>query len=123
MAKTIVHFELPAADTARAAQLYSQLFGWEFHESGMPGIDYRLFDGDPGGAVSGGDQAEAGSGATIYFGAEDIEASVARIRDLGGKADDKQPIPGIGWFARCHDTEGNAFSLFQSDESVQPPQT
>ena len=29
-----------------------------------------------------------------------------------------QPIPQTGWFARCKDTEGNAFSLFQADESV-----
>ena len=28
------------------------------------------------------------------------------------------PIPHVGWFARCTDTEGNEFSLFQSDESV-----
>ena len=28
----------------------------------------------------------------------------------------------VGWFARCKDTEGNAFSLFQSDESAQMPE-
>jgi hypothetical protein len=28
----------------------------------------------------------------------------------------------VGWFARCHDTEGNAFSLFQSDETVPVPE-
>ena len=44
------------------------------------------------------------------------------MRELGGKADDKQPIPGIGWFARCKDSEGNSFSLFQGDESVTMPE-
>ncbi len=29
-----------------------------------------------------------------------------------------QPIPHVGWFARCTDTEGNDFSLFQRDDSV-----
>jgi predicted enzyme related to lactoylglutathione lyase len=24
----------------------------------------------------------------------------------------------VGWFAHCTDTEGNAFSIFQSDETV-----
>jgi predicted enzyme related to lactoylglutathione lyase len=28
------------------------------------------------------------------------------------------PVPGYGWFAACKDTEGNAFSLWQSDESA-----
>jgi predicted enzyme related to lactoylglutathione lyase len=40
------------------------------------------------------------------------------VRELGGKADDKSPIPQVGWFAHCADPEGHAFSLFQSDESV-----
>ena len=57
---------------------------------------------------------------TIYFGTDDIDASLAKVRELGGSADDKQPIPSIGWFARCKDTEGNPFSFFQSDASVAP---
>ena len=40
------------------------------------------------------------------------------MRELGGKAEDKMPIPHVGWFTPCSDTDGNAFSLFQSDESV-----
>jgi hypothetical protein len=28
----------------------------------------------------------------------------------------------VGWFARCKDSEGNEFSLFQSDESVPMPE-
>jgi hypothetical protein len=51
----------------------------------------------------------------------DIDASIARARELGGSAEDKQPIQGGGWFARCGDTEGNNFWLFQSDESVPAP--
>ena len=40
------------------------------------------------------------------------------VRDQGGKAGDKIPIPGQGWFAECTDPDGNAFSLFQNDPSV-----
>ena len=50
---------------------------------------------------------------------------VNEARDHAGRlvreAEDKQPIPSIGWFARCRDTEGNEFSLFQADESVPAP--
>ena len=62
------------------------------------------------------------SGRVVYFGSDDIDADIAKVRELGGEADEKQPIPTVGWFARCKDTEGNPFSLFQSDESVAPPQ-
>ena len=79
-----------------------------------------LDGGEPGGAVY--PAAElAGTGPIVYFATDDIDAAVAKVRDNGGEADDKQPIPSVGWFARCKDTEGNAFSLFQADESVPMP--
>ena len=65
---------------------------------------------------------EGQSGSTIYLGSDDIDADLAKVKELGGEAEDKQPIPHIGWFSRCKDSEGNEFSLFQSDESVAPPQ-
>jgi predicted enzyme related to lactoylglutathione lyase len=61
---------------------------------------------------------EAGSGLIVYMATDDIDATIAKVRDAGGSADDKQPIPQTGWLARCKDTEGNTFSLYQSDESV-----
>jgi predicted enzyme related to lactoylglutathione lyase len=54
----------------------------------------------------------------VYFDTDDIEASIAKVREFGGKADDKTPIPHVGWFSHCVDTEGINFSLFESDESV-----
>lgn len=121
MAGRLVHFELPAQDAARARGFWSGLFGWEFQDSGMPGIDYHMVQTGPeqGGAVF---TSNAGTkGPIVYFDSDDIDTSVARIRELGGQADDKQPIPHVGWFARCSDTEGNEFSLFQRDESTTAP--
>jgi uncharacterized protein len=117
----LVHFELPAQDAARARNFWSGLFGWQFHDSGIPDLDYQMVQTGPeqGGAVYAGDGSVRGP--VVYFDTDDIDASVASVRDLGGDADDKQPIPHVGWFARCKDTEGNEFSLFQSDESVQTP--
>ena|SRR3990172_5819391 len=113
----IVHFELPAEDTARATGFWSGLFGWEFKSMGGP-MEYHMTEagGEPGGGVY---PAQAGErGPIVYFGSDDIDTDLAKIRTLGGTTEDKQPIPTVGWFARCKDTEGNAFSLFQGDESV-----
>ena len=116
----LVHFELPAQDDGRAKEFWSGLFGWDWNTTEMPGLSYHMAQvgGDPVAAVYTSEQA--GGGAIIYFDTEDIDGAVASVRDLGGQADDKQPIPGVGWFARCHDPEGNAFSLFQGDESAAP---
>ena len=120
MASTIVHFEMPAQDGQRAQRFYENVFGWQFQDAGMPGMQYlMLTEGEPGGAVY--TDESAGNGPVIYFGTQDIDATLAQVRDAGGQGEDKNPIPGIGWFARCKDTEGNAFSLFQSDESAAPP--
>jgi predicted enzyme related to lactoylglutathione lyase len=54
----------------------------------------------------------------VYFDVDDLDAAIARVRELGGQADDKQPVPAMGWFTACRDTEGNAFSLWQTDSNA-----
>jgi uncharacterized protein len=120
VAGSLVHFELPADDTERARDFYGELFGWSYRESQGP-IEYHMLEEgiEPAGAIY---PTQAGEkGAIIYFDTDDIDGTVERVNELGGSAEDKQPIPGIGWYARCEDTEGNSFSLFQADESVAIP--
>jgi predicted enzyme related to lactoylglutathione lyase len=121
MAGQLVHFEIEAEDADRAAAFYKSVFGWNFEGSGMEGVDYRLVrtgESQGGGLYP----SEQRSGhITVYFDTDDIDKTIASVRESGGEADEKQPIPGIGWFASAKDSEGNAFSLFQSDESVAPP--
>jgi uncharacterized protein len=120
MGKKVVHVEYPAENADRAQGFWEAVGGWSIRDSGMPGIDYRMFqEGDQGGAVYPRQSDERGP--TVYLGSDDIDADVAKVRESGGEAEDKQPIPHVGWFARCKDTEGNPFSLFQGDESVPPP--
>jgi uncharacterized protein len=121
MGKKIVHVEFAAQDVDRAEKFWEGVGGWSIESAGMPGIDYRMFrEGDAGGAVMQSDGSTEGP--VIYFGSDDIDGDLAKVQELGGEAEAKQPIPTVGWFARCKDTEGNAFSLFQSDESVPAPE-
>jgi uncharacterized protein len=114
----IVHFELPSADADRASGFWSGLFGWQIAGSVMEGFDYRMFQAadDQGGAIMPSEQP--GSGPIVYFDTDDVDASVAKVRELGGSAEDKQPVPTHGWFAVCKDTEGNSFCLWQGDENA-----
>lgn len=113
----LVHFEIPAKDSKRGMEFYSAVLGWEFSDSGMPGIEYNMTQagGEPGGALY---PAEEKAGILVYFDADDIDASIAKVRENGGEAEDKAPIPHVGWFSHCKDSEGNDFGLFKSDESV-----
>ena len=115
MAGKIVHFEVPAGDADRASGFWGGLFGWEIGASAMEGFDYRMFQvsSDLGGAVMPSDKA--GSGVIIYYDTDDIDASVAKVRELGGSSDDKMPVPGHGWFAAAKDPEGVEFHLWQGD--------
>jgi predicted enzyme related to lactoylglutathione lyase len=117
MAGEIVHIEFPSADADRAQRFWSGLFGWQFGGA-MEGVDYRMArTGDASGAAV--FPAEERSGhPNFYFDTPDIDASSAKVRELGGEAGAKSPVPGHGWFAACKDSEGNAFHLWQGDPSA-----
>ena len=108
---SIVSFELPADDMARARRFYSDLFGWRFERFDGP-FEYHLAS-EAGGAIY---PSHGEKGPVVYFGVEDIEREIDRVRELGGSAGKKQEIPSIGFFVHCTDTEGNPFSLFQPAE-------
>ena len=118
MAGEIVHVEFPAEDANRAQSFWNGLFGWAFQDSGMPGMDYRMAQAGEsmGAAVFASD--ERSGNPNFYFATDDIDASSAKVRELGGDAEGKMPVPGHCWFAACHDSEGNAFHLWQPDSSA-----
>ena len=119
MSGKLVHFELPAKDSARAKEFYGSLFGWQFQSFGE--MDYHMtqVDDQQGGAISG---TQQGENATIYFDVDDLDSALARVRELGGQTEEKMPVPGMGWFASCKDTEGTNFSLWQSDDQAPMPE-
>jgi uncharacterized protein len=117
MAGQVVHVEIGAADVDRAQGFWSGVFGWQVGPPMSPEMDYRMFQSgeNQGGAIM---ASEHQGNLTVYFDTDDIDASIGKVRELGGEAADKMPVPGHGWFAACHDTEGNAFSLWQGDEAA-----
>jgi hypothetical protein len=116
MAGEVVHVEFPSEDVDRAQRFWSGLFGWSFGDSGMPGMDYRMarLSETAGVAVMAGTPGHP----NYYLATEDIDASIAKVRELDGTADDKLPVPTHGWFAACSDSEGNAFHLWQLDPAA-----
>ena len=118
MAGQMVHFEIPAGDTAKAQAFWGGLFGWQFQEYEGSPTEYHMtrFSETTGGAIYGAEGDQRGT--RTYFDVDDINAGRARVGELGGEAGDAMPVPTMGWFALCKDTEGNDFGLWQTDASA-----
>jgi len=115
MAGEVVHIEFIGEDADRSQRFWEGLFGWKFGDSGMPGMDYRMArTGEQSGAAIYAADERSGH-PNIYFACDDIDASCARVRELGGTAGDKMPVPTHGWLAPCTDSEGTSFHLWQAD--------
>ena len=107
MSSSVVWFELPAEDTNRAQEFYAQLLGWKFEPFAEE--DYHM-SADARGAVYG---APGEKGLLAYFGVDDVDGALARVRQLGGEAGEKHAVEGVGEYAHCTDSEGNRFGLYR----------
>ncbi len=116
----IVHMEIPADDTGKAREFWGSLFDWQFQEYPGP-FEYHMTQiGDQQGlAIT--NMEEGKRGTRPYFLVDDINAGAARVKELGGGANDPMPVPNMGWFATCTDPHGNEFGLWQVDESAPAP--
>ena len=93
MAGSVVHVELPSADANRAASFWNGLFGWGLGDSAMEGFDYRMAQIAPEQGVAVFPSPDApGSGALVYFSTDDIDASVAKVRELAERQRTSSPF-------------------------------
>ena len=116
----IVHTEIPADDIERGREFWSSLFGWELQAYPGP-FEYHMtrIGEQQGAAVT---NMEAGKrGMRSYFAVDDINAGSARVKELGGEANEPMPVPQRGWFSTCKDPHGNEFGLWQNDPSAPAP--
>ena len=119
----VIHFEIPAAEPARAAAFYKNAFGWSIEKWPGP-TEYWMVttgaDGAPG--INGGllkKQAPT-TATTNTIGVDSVDKAIDAVKSAGGKlVMPKTPIPTIGYFAYLEDTEGNLFGVMQSDANAK----
>jgi len=115
MSSPLCHFELMTKDPDKAKAFYGQVFGWQFDDQTMPGYTLISTGQDPHGGIM--KQPESPAASNIYFKVADIEATLAKVKELGGKVTvPKSEIPGIGFFALFVDPEGIGIGLMQPAE-------
>jgi predicted enzyme related to lactoylglutathione lyase len=119
MAGQVVHLEIPSKDTEKSRAFWSGLFGWTFEQVPGPTEYHMTRISEATGAAISADPRQ--SGTRVYFDVDDINAGAARVRELGGEADEPMAVPNMGWFAVCKDAEKNEFGLWQTDPSAPAP--
>jgi predicted enzyme related to lactoylglutathione lyase len=118
----IIWFEIPADKPERAKKFYSALFGWKINK--FPGMgDYWHIDtGGPDATPDGGMMARKCPAQTItnYVRVDSVDKSAAKVVKLGGKiCMGKTPVPEMGYFVVCQDTEGNTFALWEINSGAR----
>jgi predicted enzyme related to lactoylglutathione lyase len=119
----VIHFEIPAAEPDRAAAFYGKVFGWKFDKWAGP-TEYWMVttgtEGTPG--INGGMMKKPGgiASTTNTIGVLSVDRAVNAAVEAGGRnIMPKTPIPGVGYFAYCEDTEGNLFGVMQMDANAK----
>ena len=119
---TIVHFEIPVDDVERASKFYSQLFGWEIKDTGMPGVEYYSVMTSGENPVHGGmmKRQQPQQQISQYIDVPALDECEAKVKELGGSVlVPKSPVPGEGFFAVCMDTEGNVFGIWEENKDAK----
>ena len=116
----ITHIDIPVNDTAKAAQFYSTLFGWQI--SAPPGFeDYPMWQAPN--KISGGGLAPRSEGFTqprSYVEVDSIDDTLALVEANGGTVVmGKQPISETSWWAFFTDPDGNTIGLYEGITEVE----
>jgi uncharacterized protein len=131
---TIVHFEMPADDVERAKKFYTDLFGWKIEKwpgtssknSSSSSMEYWIVSttDDKGNKapIGGGlmKRQEQHQQITNFIDVNSVDEYSSKIEKLGGKVVvTKMAVPGMGYFAVCHDTENNSFGIWETNEGAK----
>ena len=120
-----VWYELMTRDVDGAMAFYGALLGWTYGDSQQPDIDYRTIragNEDIGGILALSPDMLAGGAQPAWLGyvaVDDIDASLASLRSLGGTVHmGPRDLPATGRLAMVADPQGVPFYLMQ-DQSGQ----
>jgi predicted enzyme related to lactoylglutathione lyase len=122
----VIHFEIPAADTARVRKFYERAFGWQTSPLGPEMGNFVLaftIETDEQtrmpkkrGAINGGfyERATPDQQIKLTILVDDIREAVKKVEAAGGKVlGEPFEMPGVGLFCDILDPEGNRVTINQ----------
>ncbi|HEY6399498.1 MAG TPA: VOC family protein [Solirubrobacteraceae bacterium] len=109
--------ELACSDMDAAERFYSDLFGWaltSLEDMPMPYSTIKTAAGSTNGGMRPAMEGEP-SHWLVYFGTDDIDASIEKLRELGGDTITDAMDIGVGKIAIVRDAQGAVFALYSGD--------
>lgn len=118
----VVYFEIPVTDMKRAEQFYTNVFNFSFEKEDIDGYEMSLFpfeeksSGITGALAKGDVYQPTKEGIIIYFKTENIDQSLAKVLQNGGKILYPKKINEKYGFAvaEFEDSEGNRIALHET---------
>jgi len=96
MAYPVIHAEIRSGDPDATRTFFSELFAWSFSDGAFPG--YTFVDtGVEGALPTAIGPLQGGAETALFFvGVDDVDATLARAEQLGGKiVQPAQTVPGV----------------------------
>lgn len=113
----VTWFEIMGSDGNALRDFYSKLFGWAIAIAPDSAIDYGHLEPQGGKGIGGGIGTfpmGTGGGVTVYAEVKDLDATLKRAEELGGKTVvPPMDVSNIS-FAQFADPQGNVFGLFKN---------
>ena len=111
MAHPVIHAEIRSADPDATRAFFADLFGWTYSDGAFPGYTYA-HTGVEGALPTAIGPLQGGPETTVFFiGVEDVEATLARAEELGGRTiQPAQQVPGVT-FAVFADAQGHVVGV------------
>lgn len=122
--RSVVHFEIPADDVARAKEFYSAVFDWQLQD--MPDMDYTIVQTTEvdqnqmpttPGSINGGlmRRSQDTPAPVLTVDVESIDQALKQVQAAGGRVvRERTEIPGMGAYAYFTDPEGNTLGLWEN---------
>ncbi|MHA6618581.1 VOC family protein [Pseudonocardia sp. DLS-67] len=123
--RSVVHFEIPADDVARAKEFYRSVFDWQMQD--MPAMNYtivRTTEVDEttqmpttAGSINGGlvPRSSETPALVLTIDVESVDQALEQVEAAGGRTvRERTELPGMGAFAYATDSEGNTIGLWEN---------
>jgi predicted enzyme related to lactoylglutathione lyase len=123
----ISYFEVPADDITRAKKFYTEILGWDFVPTRVPGMQVEYWNISTGKSKKdtlnmGGlyQRKESSSPMLMYALVDDMDRALARVEELGGKIiSPKMTLETVGTLVTIIDSEGNLIGLWEQEKRAE----
>jgi predicted enzyme related to lactoylglutathione lyase len=121
---SIVWFQIPADEVARAKKFYATLFDWNINPfpNSPPGEHEYIDTGGPDASPDGGliKRMHPEQAIMTYVSVPSVTEFMAKIEKLGGNiCEPKTAVPGVGYFAIFKDTENNSLAIWENNPKAK----